>query len=222
MPAFLRSALLPLAAAAVLAAATYAHADAGYRYELVAPATTGQPGAVLNVDIFLIERIGGNDVSLFLTQNGLASAGVHLQQLPTNPAPTQPAALITIQGNPQFGPPIIADATLSAADLLLMVDASATSGIAPVVDGPDLRVLLGTAQVQLGNTPGEATSFRALDLTFGIDDNITFGDNGIGGTVIDMFIRPSETLTFTVQIVPEPATLPLLLLTAATLLRRRR
>ena len=207
--------LLVMAALAMLTGRV--RADVIYNFVTDQATYEVTPGGTVSVDVYLQETLVGGSSSELVAQDGLFSFDVIVD---VASAPSDPAAIVASTANADFNgvvnnvPPmiVIADRDLLEAD-----------GVQPVmVDATTYRVLLATFSIEGGSIPGETTTFNAADyenpLTPGADENTLYWDDVTASNPLDGIIGPGS---FTVTVIPEPASLVLLSIGGLLALRRR-
>jgi hypothetical protein len=153
-----------------------------------------------------------------LAQNGLFSFDVAVD---VTTAPSDPAAITASAANSDFNgvvnnvPPMI---VIADRDLLEL------DGVQPVVvDANTYRILVATFTIEGGSVLGEMTTFSVADyenpLTPGADENTFYWDDIAALNPLDATIGAGS---FSVTVMPEPATPSLLALGGLAVLRRRR
>jgi hypothetical protein len=186
-----------------------------FTYEVDQPNYDVQIGSTVEVPVYFQEAVEDPDWSLLLPEDGLWSAGVLIERTDTSlGAPVSLQAFAPNEADFNDLPATVSVAADQATlfELSLMTN---PGGVLPPETFPGSgvrRVLLGTLTIAAGATVGEVTTFLATDNT--TDDTRTW-------TSFQLLDPDIESTSFTVTVVPEPATLALLALGGAALRRRR-
>ncbi len=203
---------------AMTLAASYARADVLYSFVTDPAAYDVAADGTVSVDVYLQETLTGGSSSELVAQNGLFSFDVVVD---VTLAPSDPAAITASMVNPDFNgvvnnvPPMV---VIADRDLLEFDGVQAT-----MVDATTYRVLLATFTIQGGGVIGEMTTFSVADyentLTPGTDENTFYWDDITASNPLDAIIGAGS---FTVTVVPEPASIALLSMGGLLAFRRRK
>lgn len=191
---------------AVTFVASHAHADVLYSVVTDQTAYDVAGDGTVSVDVYFQETLTGGSSSELVAQNGLFSFDVAVD---VTSAPSDPAAVTASTVNADFNgvvnnvPPMI---VIADRDLLEFDGVQAT-----MVDATTYRVLLATFTIEGGSVLGEMTTFSVIDyentLTPGADENTFYWDDITASTPLDAAIGGGS---FTVTVIPEPASMVML------------
>lgn len=162
------------------------------------------PGQVFTVNVYLRETFEPGDSTL-LDSEGLFGAGVRVT-FDGSPAPSDPAKVVA---NTDIAPNILFDGATStdivpgsSAGFTAIVDVASAAVTSPT--GTTFNeILLGQFTFTAGMVTNEVTQLLATDFDPATDDNVT----NASLTVLDSRIL---TASATVTVVPEPATMVLM------------
>ena len=199
---------------AVTFVASHAHADVLYSVVTDQTAYDVAGDGTVSVDVYFQETLTGGSSSELVAQNGLFSFDVAVD---VTSAPSDPAAVTASTVNADFNgvvnnvPPMV---VIADRDLLEFDGVQAT-----MVDATTYRVLLATfttfSVLVIDHTErsvlGEMTTFSVIDyentLTPGADENTFYWDDITASTPLDAAIGGGS---FTVTVIPEPASMVML------------
>lgn len=168
------------------------------------------PGQTVHVDVFLLERVSGGDVSRLAAEDGLSQAQVAIERIA---GPTDAASITGFLPNlSEFDDPFSPIENALSEDLLdvtQLVDMGAVSGPTGVDLGGGVRsVYLLTVTIQGATATGQST-FDVYDNSL-FDETLTFD---FLTAPLDSSLQPGQ---FTVSTVPEPP-MGMIVLTASGL-----
>jgi len=198
------------------------HASVIYSYMTDTPHVDVAPGSPVVISLFLEEKVSGGSTSLIAAEDGLFGAAVRISR--SGAVPSSPTLVTGIAGAPAYaGGPSTPVFDSASASIIEGVPLSAVHG----AGGADLgggvrRALLGTLSLNAGNIVGETTTFTIAPLAIN-GNTLTFA-NGYDLDVTSAAPAFSGAVgaDFTVTVVPEPATLALVVGTGLALVLRRR
>jgi hypothetical protein len=185
-------------------------------------------GRALAVRVYLYEIFDpAAETSILDDEEGLFSTGLAIRR--TSAGPTQPAGVLSVAGiahnlsfnenEPTVSPLEAVGLTGGMFDRAMLVESRGlleTTGVVAEAPASNVRrVLLGTFTFTAGSVLGETTALRIEDNDVTLDDTVTWA---LPGVSLDADIQPFD---FSVDAVPEPATVGLLAVGMLTLLRWR-
>ena len=177
-----------------------------YRWVFDQPVYQINPGAAVDVSVYLEETIEAGETPIFDSSRGDGLGSIGLAVYWNDAPPSDPAKVLNdsdVSGNPAFD---YVDTAAALADhaglneLILFNDA--VYGVENPTD--TFRVLAGTFTFTAGSVVGEETPIRATDLDPGQADTV----DSLGNVVLDSLIAEA---TARIDVVPEPGSLVLLL-----------
>jgi len=164
------------------------------------------PGATVDVSVYLEEAIEAGDTPIFDSSQGDGLGSIGLAVYWNDAPPSDPAKVLNdsdVSENPAFDFVDTAAALADHAELNeLILFNDPVYGVEDPTD--TFRVLAGTFTFTAGSVAGEETLIRATDLDPGQDDTL----DSLGNVALDSLIAEA---TATVNVVPEPGSLVLVL-----------
>lgn len=173
------------------------------------------PNGTTTILVFLRETLTGGSPSTLAAEDGLFSSVARVTRTtsPSAPATITAASRDTTNFNDFNDSAVLSGGT--AANVGGTRSLSAANGTPVIVDSATVRrVSVGSVTIQAGLTPLQTTTFTVADRP-GSTDTLTWTT----GQQLDGLIQPQ---TFTVTVIPEPATATVFGAVAAGLLLRRR
>jgi hypothetical protein len=171
--------------------ASTARADITYQYVTDTTAYAVNPGATVNVNVYLQETVTGTSSSLIAAETGLFSAGFYLTQ--SGQVPTNPTIITAMTPNTQ-GQPAGFSGGVANAPKFTGSQGALTEGLPVTYTGPGpsgstqggsvangiTRVFLGTVTLTAGD-PGTTTTFSVESYKFA---PTSIGGNGANGNTL--------------------------------------
>lgn len=200
-----------ISAVALMAFAPLAHASWSYQFASPDAGYLAAPNSTIQVPVYLYEQaITPTTTSQIQADSGLWSAGLGVQRT------SGTGTLSTLVSDPAFDDTGMRQYTTSAsAATIWEFTLNQYSGPLPEnLGGGVFRVKVADVPVTVGSLAGEVSTFTLKDRDPSTTDTITAANL--------LTLDPTQTTTFSVTVVPEPASMALIAPATMLLLRRRR